>query len=161
MYPNNPHLFHHLSTFAVHGKYVISVISVVSSNFGYNIIIHCVFVFLYMSLFLSVCVHVSLFFVCHSFILFSLTQQSSLLDCLPQSCLSVCCCLVPWKIKVPKMGASSCSICSLMLLSCQNILKPSVFAFVLIPILHLSLPVALFPSTAFFNISGLLGTQTM
>ncbi|XP_044279602.1 NHS-like protein 1 isoform X3 [Varanus komodoensis] len=26
-------------------------------------------------------------------------QKSSLLDCLPQSCLSACCCLIPWKIK--------------------------------------------------------------
>lgn len=55
----------------------------------------------------------------HSFslFLFCLTQQSSLLDCISQSCISACCNLVPWKNKVlcPQVGPSSCHICSLML----------------------------------------------
>lgn len=52
------------------------------------------------------------------FVSFCLTQQSSLLDCISQSCISACCNLVPWSNKVlcPHVGPSSCRICSLMLL---------------------------------------------
>lgn len=51
------------------------------------------------------------------FVSFCLTQQSSLLDCISQSCISACCNLVPWKNKVlcPQVGPSSCPISSLML----------------------------------------------
>lgn len=51
------------------------------------------------------------------FVSFCLTQQSSLLDCISQSCISACCNLVPWNNKVlcPRVGPSSCHICSLML----------------------------------------------
>lgn len=68
-----------------------------------------------------VCFSHSFFFPFLSLILcvsFCLAQQSSLLDCISQSCISACCNLVPWSKKVPcpRVGPSSCHICSLMLL---------------------------------------------
>lgn len=81
---------------------------------GYIVYIKCICL-------LCVCFSHSFFFPFLSLILcvsFCLAQQSSLLDCISQSCVSACCNLVPWSKKVPCpwVGPSSCHICSLMLL---------------------------------------------
>lgn len=78
-----------------------------------SVFVFCVFVFFF-SPHPSFLAFLSLIF----FLSFCLTQQSSLLDCISQSCISACCNLVPWSNKVlcPQVGPSSCLICSLMLL---------------------------------------------